>query len=230
MQTDRHARCGCGRTGMLPGGEFFDPLSRQEASVVWATGRQCTARYSVSPRQIGFARAPDARPSHRMPLAEPLPNPSKAVRVMSTRPACRSRPSSQITTSAKVRWMSIPITRLTISSLPIEEKGAWGSRQLRIRAHSATGQVAEAASYKLELAAHRIRSACPHFVLPVPLSRRVAPYAGTTRIPAGQKGTADLHTGYKRNRVIERQIAPSSSRPRPFPHRGERAWRRRPTT
>ena len=35
--------------------EFFDPLSRQEASVVWATGRQCKARYSVSPRQIGCA-------------------------------------------------------------------------------------------------------------------------------------------------------------------------------
>ena len=28
----------------------------------------------------------------------------------------------------------------------------------------------------------------------------VLPYAGTTRIPAGQIGTADLHTGYKPNR------------------------------
>ena len=90
--------------------------------------------------------------------------PSKAVRVMSTRPACRSRPSSQITTSAKVRWMSIPITRLTISSLPIEEKGAWGSRQLRIprsqrnRASRRGGQLqtrARSSSYKIGLPALR---------------------------------------------------------------------------
>lgn len=40
-----------------------------------------------------------------------LPNPSRAVRVMSIRPSCRSLPSSQITTSPKVRWMSMPITR-----------------------------------------------------------------------------------------------------------------------
>ena len=32
-----------------------------------------------------------------------LPSPSSAVRVMSTRPACRSSPLSQITTSPKVR-------------------------------------------------------------------------------------------------------------------------------
>lgn len=32
-----------------------------------------------------------------------LPIPSRAVRVMSTRPACRRMPSSQITTSPKVR-------------------------------------------------------------------------------------------------------------------------------
>src|SRR3954470_23240221 len=36
--------------------------------------------------------------------------PSSPDRVMSTRPWQRSRPSSQNTTSAKVRWMSIPTT------------------------------------------------------------------------------------------------------------------------
>jgi len=92
------------------------------------------------------------------------PHPSKAVRVMSTRPACRSRPSSQTTTSAKVRWMSIPITRLTISSLPIEEKGAWGlttttdPRSQRNRASRRGGQLqtrARGSSYNIGLPALR---------------------------------------------------------------------------
>src|SRR3954462_15413750 len=45
-------------------------------------------------------------------LVRPRAKPSSPDRVMSTRPCCRSRPSSQTTTSARVRWMSIPITRL----------------------------------------------------------------------------------------------------------------------
>ena len=49
----------------------------------------------------------------------------------------------------------------------------------RIRALSATGRVAEAASYKLELEAHRIDRPARTFVLPVPLSRTVAPYTAT---------------------------------------------------
>ncbi len=73
-------------------------------------------------------------------------------------------PSSQITTSAKVRWMSIPITRLTISSLPIEEKGAGGdttttdSRSQRNRASRRGGQLqtrARSSSYKIGLPALR---------------------------------------------------------------------------
>jgi hypothetical protein len=40
------------------------------------------------------------------------------------------------------------------------------TRQLRIRARSATGRVAEAANYKHELAAQRTRSACPHLRAP----------------------------------------------------------------
>ena len=47
-------------------------------------------------------------------------------RVMSTRPARRSRPSSQITTSAKVRWMSMPITRRIPSPLVWIEDGSGG--------------------------------------------------------------------------------------------------------
>ena len=45
-----------------------------------------------------------------------LQNPSSPVLVISTRPACRSFPSSQITTSPNVRWMSIPTTRRIGSS------------------------------------------------------------------------------------------------------------------
>src|SRR4051794_30948633 len=44
-------------------------------------------------------------------LVRPRAKPSSPDRVMSTRPCGRSRPSSHTTTSAKVRWMSIPITR-----------------------------------------------------------------------------------------------------------------------
>ena len=44
---------------------------------------------------------------------------------MSTRPCQRSRPSCQNTTSAKVRWMSMPITR-RIRSLQLLAKGAVG--------------------------------------------------------------------------------------------------------
>ena len=47
--------------------EFLDPSI---CTLTWASGRYCSARYCVFPRQTGFVRAPDARPSHWMPLAE----------------------------------------------------------------------------------------------------------------------------------------------------------------
>jgi hypothetical protein len=47
--------------------EFLDPATFTQA---WGQGRSCRARYSIFPRQTGFARAPDARPSHWMPLAK----------------------------------------------------------------------------------------------------------------------------------------------------------------
>jgi len=55
------------------------------------------------------------------------------------------------------------------------------TRHLRIRALGATGRVAEAASYKRELAAHRIHRPARTFVLPVPLSRMLAAYATSQR-------------------------------------------------
>lgn len=56
-----------------------------------------------------------------------LPIPSRAVQVMSTRPACRRMPSSQITTSPRVRGTSIPNTRrICASPLPLVVAGAAG--------------------------------------------------------------------------------------------------------
>src|SRR4051795_10758642 len=58
-------------------------------------------------------------------LVRPRAKPSSPDRVMSTRPCGRSRPSSRTTTSAKVRWMSIPITRL-MRLPPVRGRGSGG--------------------------------------------------------------------------------------------------------
>jgi hypothetical protein len=85
---------------------------------------------------------------------------------MSTRPTCRRTPFSQITTSPKVRWMSIPTTRRIYTSLPVSMTGAAGdttptdSRSQRNRASRRGGQLttrARSSSY---------RSACPHLRAP----------------------------------------------------------------
>jgi hypothetical protein len=56
--------------------------------------------------------------------------------------------SGQITTSPKVRWMSMPITcRICASLASDKRRERRATRQLRIRALGATGRVAEAASY-----------------------------------------------------------------------------------
>jgi hypothetical protein len=67
------------------------------------------------------------------------PKPSSPARVMPMRPPARSLPSSQNTTSAKVRWMSMPITRRIFCSSPSMWREQWATRQLRIRALGATG-------------------------------------------------------------------------------------------
>jgi hypothetical protein len=47
--------------------KFLDPTTSTQA---WGHGRSCRARYIIFPRQTGFARTPDARPSHWMPLTK----------------------------------------------------------------------------------------------------------------------------------------------------------------
>src|ERR687892_2438397 len=68
---------------------------------------------------------PVASPTTSSFLVRLRPKPSSPARVMSTRPYQRSRPSCQNTTSAKVRWMSMPITRL-IRSPPYLGQGSGG--------------------------------------------------------------------------------------------------------
>ena len=82
--------------------------------------------------------------------------------VVANRPACLTTPSCQIATCAKSRCTSSPIHRLGLFRfaiavlLPLERQyghsaipigSGWAKRQLRIRARSATGQVAGAATY-----------------------------------------------------------------------------------
>jgi hypothetical protein len=110
---------------------------------------------------------------------------------MSIRPAGRSQPSSQKTTSAKVRWMSMPITRISCSSHfgsmgavghttttdPRSRRNRVGRRggQLQTRAHGST-----------------YASACPLTCSRCPSSRMVAPYARTKSIQARRAGTVIL--------------------------------------
>ncbi|MBP2435138.1 hypothetical protein M2209_009098 [Bradyrhizobium elkanii] len=87
------------------------------------------------------------------------------------RPACRSLPFSQNTTSPKVRWTSMPIIRRIRTSSAEHMTGAAGdttttdSRSRRNRASRRGGQLLTRAL------GSSCASACPHFVLPVPLSR-----------------------------------------------------------
>ena len=134
------------------------------------------------------------------------PKPSSPARDMSTRPAGRSWPASQITTSAKVRWMSMPITRLiTCSPSGCFELGAVGNttttdpRSRRNRVGRRGGQLltrALGSSYG---------SACPLTCSRCPSSRMVAPYARTQR-PSRTSRHRDPHTGYQPDRAAEQEV------------------------
>ena len=135
-------------------------------------------------------RSPRRRP--RLPCSSVRPKPSSPERVMSIRPAGRSWPASQNTTSAKVRWMSMPITRCISCSSQFGSTGAVGNttttdpRSRRNRVGRRGGQLltrALGSSYG---------SACPLTCSRCPSSRMVAPYARTKAVPAGRAGTAIL--------------------------------------
>jgi hypothetical protein len=79
----------------------------------------------------------------------------------------------------------------------LQSTGAWATRQLRIRARSATGRVEEAANYKHELSLNRTQRLARTWC-----SRRL--YPGWSHLMPGPPGSQpdkrrrNLHTGYKR--------------------------------
>jgi hypothetical protein len=93
------------------------------------------------------------------------------------RPAERTRPSATIATSQKSRWTSSATALTCPSSQSPDERGRpVGKRQRRIRARSATGQVAGAATEKAGLKAHRPRNGLPSLRSPKgPSSRSTEP-------------------------------------------------------
>src|SRR5215471_21644001 len=125
-----------------------------------------------------------------------LPKPSSAARVMSTRPSGLNLPSSQATTSAKVRWMSMPITRLTSPSC-CRQKGSVGRHDTYGSALSA--QPGESQRRPATNPSSRLIEFIGLPALRAPGAS--VPDGRTIRqnrsIPAGQIGTAHLHTGYE---------------------------------
>ena len=152
------------------------------------------------------------------------PKPSRAVRVISTRPSCRVRLFSQITTSPKVGWISIPITRRMRASLASDKKaGAAGdtpttdSRSQRNRASRRCGQLLTRAR------SSSCASACPHLRAPgasVPDARSIYP---DPRIRAEHRHR-DHHAGYKPDRAPERRDQATHRRRRHLPQ----LWCHRP--
>ena len=158
-----------------------------------------------SPPAPRTATAPATPPcSCRSPRSPPrrlarssLPKPSSAVRVMSTRPACRNRPSSQITTSPKVRWMSIPITRRIPALLSItirrERRGDTTTTDPRSRRNRASRRGGQLLT--------RARSSSFNIGLPAPsCSRCLCPgWSHHTRYQRTQPASRHRHphTGYQ---------------------------------
>ena len=111
---------------------------------------------------------------------------------MSIRPAGRSRPASQKTTSAKVRWMSMPITRCISCSSLLRFDGSSGRHDnygsaLTAQPGRSQGRPANNTSSRLI-----VQIGLPTDVLPVPL----VPDGHTIRqdqsVRAGRAGTVIL--------------------------------------
>ncbi len=109
------------------------------------------ATYGPSTRTTAMA-LPVASTTTLSSLVRLRPKPSRPERVISTRPCWRRRPSSQNTTSAKVRWISMPITRfMGLPSIPGHGSGGlhdnYGSALTAVDRDAINGRVAGAASY-----------------------------------------------------------------------------------
>ena len=142
------------------------PVSLGETTITRAT---CGSRI----RAIAHA-LPVTSNATQSPASRLWANSSSASGRVRIRPAERSRPSATIATLQKSRWTS-SATALTDSSSPSLTRGEpVGKRHRRIRARSATRQVAGAATEKPGLEAHRAKRPTQPWVLPkapVPVGR-----------------------------------------------------------
>src|SRR3954463_8202040 len=140
------------------------------------------------------------------------PKPSSPALVMSTRPAGRSLPASQNTTSAKVRWMSMPITRPILRSFASRlrwEQWAHDNYGSALSAQPGGSQGRPATNTSSQL---NVRVGLPTDVLPVPL----VPDGRTIhqdRRPSRTSRHRNPHTGYKRDREVARGVQASDKDP-----------------
>src|ERR1019366_3273980 len=169
------------------------------------------ATYGLSTRTTAIA-LPVASTTTSSSFLKLRPNPSSPERVISTRPPDRSRPASQKTTSAKVRWMSMPITRCISCSSLLWFDGSSGPHDnygsaLTAQPGRSQGRPATNTSSRLI-----VQIGLPTDVLPVPL----VPDGHTIRqdqsCPSRMSGHRDPHTGYKPNREHVRN-RPASNNP-----------------
>ena len=176
--------------GIMSGRQQLAPTSRASnrsvftrawliARTSWALASTTSATCGSRIRAIASA-LPVASNTTRSSAPGSPANSSNAAGRVAIRPAERARPPSAIATSQKSRCTSKPIA--SHPPLSLRSTTSTGDRraerQLRIRARSATGQVAGAASYTNGLAAHNEIAGLPDRVLPrapAPISRRYDP-------------------------------------------------------
>src|ERR1019366_4506190 len=165
------------------------------------------ATYGLSTRTTAIA-LPVASTTTSSSFLKLRPNPSSPERVISTRPPDRSRPASQKTTSAKVRWMSMPITRCISCSSLLWVDGSSGPHDnygsaLTAQPGRSQGRPATNTSSRLI-----VQIGLPTDVLPVPL----VPDGHTIRqdqsCPSRMSGHRDPHTGYQPHRKLVCDGAP----------------------
>jgi hypothetical protein len=163
---------------------------------------------SAQPRSH-HRRSSLAAPVRRLPstttscsLLKLRPNPSSPERVISIRPHGRSRLAyHKITTSAKVRWMAIPITRCISCSFQLRWTGAVGDttttdpRSRRNRVGRRGGQLLTRALGSL------YRNGLPTDVLPVPLVPGWSHHTPGPSCPSRMSEHRDPHTSYQRYRA-----------------------------
>ena len=162
----------------------------------WLIARTCLACASTTSATWGWmiraiaSALPVASITTRSSGARLRANSSSCSGVAATRPATRARPSPIGDCDLAEVAMHVQPDRSAHHRPPVVDVfdgRRWAKRHLRIRARSAPGQVAGAASYTSELAAHRNGSAYPTAFLPGPVPERPRRYAPPRTSPAGPR-------------------------------------------